>query len=308
MGGNLQANYNPLSYVPYVKDILSLLQGYDVKRMDLESISKVLTAGQGALRALQGNGKNTRASAFATLFAEVSRLFGLPVANLKRDVQAVVNTVANETDNYLLQYRMDKAMLDINYDGNRKNFLDLLYKAYENDREAYEIMYEDMVMSGFDPEAIRKGMESRMKKEQGVESVEDLTERYLTPEQERTYDRLYGELSSSRVWRAADDGQRAEVEDNLYQLAVKTDAGQRLQEKIDGGAAYGVSEADYLLYLAALEVADAENEDRSKRNGATDQREAEAAANMLAGLSDEGRAYLWQSTNKGWKESSNPFR
>ena len=70
--------------------------------------------------------------AFATLFAEVSRLFGLPVANLKRDVQAVVNTVANETDNYLLQYRMDKAMLDINYDGNRKNFLDLLYKAYEN--------------------------------------------------------------------------------------------------------------------------------------------------------------------------------
>lgn len=307
-GGNLQANYNPLSYVPYVKDILSLLQGYDVKRMDLESISKVLTAGQGALRALQGNGKNTRASAFATLFAEVSRLFGLPVANLKRDVQAVVNTAANETDNYLLQYRMDKAMLDINYDGNRKNFLDLLYKAYENDREAYEIMYEDMVMSGFDPEAIRKGMESRMKKEQGVESVEDLTERYLTPEQERTYDRLYGELSSSRVWRAADDGQRAEVEDNLYQLAVKTDAGQRLQEKIDGGAAYGVSEADYLLYLAALEVADAENEDRSKRNGATDQREAEAAANMLAGLSDEGRAYLWQSTNKGWKESSNPFR
>lgn len=307
-GGNLQANYNPLSYVPYVKDILSLLQGYDVKRMDLESISKVLTAGQGALRALQGNGKNTRASAFATLFAEVSRLFGLPVANLKRDVQAVVNTVANETDNYLLQYRMDKAMLDINYDGNRKNFLDLLYKAYENDREAYEIMYEDMVMSGFDPEAIRKGMESRMKKEQGVESVEDLTERYLTPEQERTYDRLYEELSSSRVWRAADDGQRAEVEDNLYQLAVKTDAGQRLQEKIDGGAAYGVSEADYLLYLAALEVADAENEDRSKRNGATDQREAEAAANMLAGLSDEGRAYLWQSTNKGWKESSNPFR
>lgn len=307
-GGNLQANYNPLSYVPYVKDILSLLQGYDVKRMDLESISKVLTAGQGALRALQGNGKNTRASAFATLFAEVSRLFGLPVANLKRDVQAVVNTVANETDNYLLQYRMDKAMLDINYDGNRKNFLDLLYKAYKNDREVYEIMYEDMVMSGFDPEAIRKGMESRMKKEQGVESVEDLTERYLTPEQERTYDRLYGELSSSRVWRAADDGQRAEVEDNLYQLAVKTDAGQRLQEKIDGGAAYGVSEADYLLYLAALEVADAENEDRSERNGAADQKEAETAANMLAGLSDEGRAYLWQSTNKGWKENSNPFR
>lgn len=28
---------------------------------------------------------------------------------------------------------------------------------------------------------------------------------------------------------------------------------------------------------------------------------------MLTGLSDEARAYLWQSTNKGWSEKNNPY-
>ena len=64
----------------------------------------------------------------------------------------------------------------------------------------------------------------------------------------------------------------------------------------------------YLLYLAAREIADAENEDPEKRNGSIDQAEAQAAIDMLTGLSDEGRAYLWQSTNRGWKADNNPYQ
>ena len=74
------------------------------------------------------------------------------------------------------------------------------------------------------------------------------------------------------------------------------------------GAASGVSPVDYTLYELAKEMADAENSDPEKRNGSIDQAEAEAAIDMLTGLSDEARAYLWQSTNKGWKESNNPYR
>ena len=80
------------------------------------------------------------------------------------------------------------------------------------------------------------------------------------------------------------------------------------QEKIDAGASYGISDGDYLLYLAAREIADAANEDPEKRNGSIDQSEAEAAIDMLTGLSNEAKAYLWQSTNKGWSEKNNPYR
>ena len=306
--GNLEANYNPLAYMPYFKDLVSIAQGFDVTRMDMEAVEQVWTAFSNMRKALSGEGRYSIAGASANMLAEVARLFGLPVANLKRDVQAVVTTAAIETDNYLLQYEIDKALLNMGYQGNRSNFMNILYAASVNDPEAYEIIYEDMVANGVTEEQIRTAMESRMKEEQGVESVSDLTRRYLTPTQERTYDRLYGQISSSPVWSAANAEQRAAVEEDLYNLTVGTDAGLTLREKIDAGAAYDISEADYLLYLAAREIADAENEDPEKRNGSIDQAEAQAAIDMLTGLSDEGRAYLWQSTNKGWKADNNPYQ
>ena len=306
--GNLEASYNPLAYMPYFKDLVSIAQGYDVTRMDMEAVEKVWSAFTNMRSALSGEGRYSIAGASANMLAEVARLFGLPVANIKRDVQAVATTAAIETDNYLMQYRMDKALLNIGYQGNRSGFMDILYAASVNDPEAYEIIYGDMVASGITEDQIRTAMESRMKEDQGVESVDELSRRYLTPNQERTYDRLYGQVSSSPVWRAASPEQREAVEEDIYALTTGTDAGVKLQEKIDGGAAYGITEADYLLYLAAREIADGENEDRSKRNGSIDQAEAQAAIDMLTGLSDEGRAYLWQSTNKGWSEEKNPYR
>lgn len=306
--GNLEASYNPLSYMPYFKDLLSIIQGYDVSRMDAEALEKVFTSGKNFWQALNGEGRYSLAGASASFLAELSRLFGLPVANLKRDIQGTITSAAIETDDYWLQYQIDKALLNIGYSGNRSGFMDILYAASVNDPEAYELIYDDMTASGITQEQIRTSMETRMREAQGVESVADLTRRYLTPDQERTYNHIYSQVTSSAIWSAANEEQREAVEDDLYDLAAGTDAGQKLQEKIDGGASYGISDGDYLLYLAAREIADAANEDPEKRNGSIDQSEAEAAIDMLTGLSDEARAYLWQSTNKGWSEKNNPYR
>lgn len=306
--GNLEASYNPLSYMPYFKDLVSIIQGYDVSRMDAEALEKVFTSGKNFWQALNGEGRYSLAGASASFLAELSRLFGLPVANLKRDIQGTVTSAAIETDDYWMQYQIDKALLNIGYSGNRSGFMDILYQASVNDPEAYELIYDDMTASGITQEQIRTSMETRMRETQGVESVADLTRRYLTPDQERTYNHIYSQVTSSAIWSAANEEQREAVEDDLYDLAAGTDAGQKLQEKIDGGASYGISDGDYLLYLAAREIADAANEDPEKRNGSIDQSEAEAAIDMLTGLSNEARAYLWQSTNKGWNEKNNPYR
>lgn len=306
--GNLEASYNPLSYMPYFKDLVSIIQGYDVSRMDAEALEKVFTSGKNFWQALNGEGRYSLAGASASFLAELSRLFGLPVANLKRDIQGTVTSAAIETDDYWLQYQIDKALLNIGYSGNRSGFMDILYAASVNDPEAYELIYDDMTASGITQEQIRTSMETRMREAQGVESVADLTRRYLTPDQERTYNRIYSQVTSSAIWSAASEEQREAVEDDLYDLAAGTDAGQRLQEKINGGASYGISDGDYLLYLAAREIADAANENPEKRNGSIDQSEAEAAIDMLTGLSNEAKAYLWQSTNKGWSEKNNPYR
>ena len=306
--GNLEASYNPLAYMPYFKDFVSIAQGFDVTRMDMEAVEKVWTSITNMRKALTGEGKYSIAGASANMLAEVARLLGLPVANLKRDIRAVVTTAAIETDNYLLQYEMDKMLLNMGYQGNRNGFMDILYASSVDDPEAYELIYEDMVESGITEEQIRTAMERRMKDAQGVASVEKLAQRYLTPSQERTYARLHSQVTSSPVWRAATSEQQKAVDQALYDLTAGTDAGVKMQEKINSGADYGISEVDYLLYLTALEIADAENEDPEKRNGSIDQSEAQIAIDMLTGLLDEGRAYLWQSTNKGWSEKNNPYR
>jgi hypothetical protein len=301
-GGNLESNFNPLSYLPYFKDLLSIAQGYDVTRMDMEAVEKVWTAASNMKKALTGEGKYTLPGATANLMAEAARMLGLPVANLKRDVQAAATTAAIETDNYLMQYRIDSTLLNMGYSGNSGNFMDILYNASINDPEAYEIIYADMVKNGVEEDKIRTAMESRMKRDQGAESVKDLETRYLTPTQEKSYSSLRGKISGTAVWTAASEEQREALEGDLYDLTVGNTAGETLREKIDSGSAYGISESDYLLYRLAQDVASEDG------NNNTSQEEAEAAIEMLSGLSSEEKAYLWQSTNKGWKESSNPFK
>lgn len=302
--GNLEANFNPMGYLPYFKDMLSIAQGYDVSRMDMEPISKVWDAAANMKKALSGEGKYSLAGASANLLAEAARLLGIPVANLKRDIQAGITTAAIETDSYLMQYRIDKAMLNMGYSGNTSNFMDILYNASINDREAYEIIYADMVASGIPEDKISNAMETRMKRDQGVESVADLEARYLTPKQEQSYNSLRQRVTGTTVWSAASAEQREALEEDLYDLTVANSSGLKLQEKIDGGAAYGIDEADYLLYRLALHVVDQPTE--SGNLGSYTGDEVEAAIDMLTGLDDEARAYLWEAAGKS--EKSNPYK
>ena len=302
--GNLEANFNPAGYIPYFKDLVSIMQGYDVSRMDMEPVSKVLEAAANMKKALSGEGKYSVAGASANLLAEVSRLLGIPVANLKRDIQAGITTAAIETDNYLMQYRIDKALLNMGYQGNTKNFYDILYNASINDREAYETIYADMVASGMPEDKIRNAMESRMKRDQGVESVGDLEQRYLSPSQERRYNSTRNSMAGSSVWTAASRDQQEAAKKDLYDLTVGNDSGEKLQEKIAAGAAYGISEADYLLYRLALHVADQPTENGNL--GSYTGEEVQTAIDMLPGLDDEARAYLWEAAGKS--EKSNPYK
>ena len=76
-----------------------------------------------------------------------------------------------------------------------------------------------------------------------------------------------------------------------------------MQEKIDGGSAYGISETDYLLYLLALEVKDKPTE--SGKYGSYTNDEVAEAIRMLDGLSNDAKGYLW--TSQGKNEKSNPW-
>lgn len=283
LDSNLGDTANPLNYVPFAKDIVSIFKGYDVKRMDAEAITKTFNAVTNMHKAVSGTGKYTIAEASAALFAEIARLYGVPVANVKRDIKSAVMTVAIQSDNYLMQYRIEKAMLDINYAGNSKNFMDILFNAYQNDRAAYEFIYKDMLKSGYEADKIQSGMETRMKKAEGVSKASELTKRYMTPADEKKYDNSLKKLQASKPWKSANAEQKKNAEANLYNFLTSTSEGM---EKIRVEArAFGVDETEYTLWQLAKEMSD-------DGNGLLNAREKAKAVEMLD-LNNSELAYFY---------------
>lgn len=281
---NLFDTVNVLSYIPFAKDVVSIVKGYDVKRMDTETIAKTVDAAKNMYKAITGEGKYTVGEASANLFAECARLFGLPVANLKRDIKAIAMTTFVATDNYVGQYYMEKASLQMNYSGNNQVFLDILYNAYLNDKEAYEIIYEDMINSGFDAEKIENGMNNRLKKNAGVKDVTELEKRYLSPQKEKQYDSKLKTISSSEAWKAADKEARQDAKNLLFKVIDGTD--KDIVKTMEEGKEYGLDDTEYVLYKLALGMADEDD------SGSYTSREKENALDNLT-LGDGEIAYLW---------------
>ena len=306
LSGNFGSGLNPLGYIPFAKDILSIFQGYNVTRADADVMGDIINACKIFIGSVSGDGKKTIAYATKNLAQQVGKVFGISATNILRDVWGIARTIALETGNIPLQYEMEKAIYKVSNDGNLSRFVEVLYKAYQTDKDTYQHIYDDLIASGIDAEDIRDKMEKVMKKAENVKSVDDLEQRYLNPQFQSEYDSKMGTIQKNKLWSKASDAQRDKLEDNLYELIIGSKDGEKLQEKIDGGKSVGLDDTEYLLYRLALDMYDQPTE--NGKMGTFTQDEAEDAIAAIAGLTDKERAYLWQSTNKGWKEDKNPWR
>lgn len=168
---NFVDNIDPTGMVPYFKDIKSLLQGYDIKRMDTEAIASFISACQNMGKAINGEGRYTLAGASANLIAEAARLFGLAAATVKRDLAALARTVAVETGDWYFQYQLEKALNSVGYSGNRGEFYDIAWGALKDgEMDVYQTITQDLMTQGVKASAIEGAMRERLKKAQEEEA------------------------------------------------------------------------------------------------------------------------------------------
>lgn len=173
--GNVGSNMNPLGQIPFVKDALSIMQGYDVSRTEMEIVSDLIQAGQTAIQSADGQGKRTRAYALKGLLAAGAKMFGIPASNLTRDMWGLARSAAVETGNIPLQYEMEKAIYNISNTGNKNRYYAILYRALEQgDMDTYQHIRDDLMSSmGVDGASIDSAMRSRYNK--AVEKDPDYT-------------------------------------------------------------------------------------------------------------------------------------
>ena len=89
---------NPIGSLPFLKDIWSVAQGFDVERSDMSLIKDMGDSLQGIVKAIEkGEGLE---QALWTTADTLGSFFGLPVKNIRRDINGFINfgdTLANGT-------------------------------------------------------------------------------------------------------------------------------------------------------------------------------------------------------------------
>ena len=163
-GSNLWDNMDPLGRLPYLKDVKSLMQGFTVSRMDADTVGEFISAMQLFIRSAQGEGKKTTLYAAKQLLTTGSKIFGISVANAGRDVWAVARSIAQDSGNVRIMYEMERAIWRLAPDaGNNTRYYKLLYIAMEQDKDAYQYIYDDMKKRGYSDKQLQDGIKKIIK-------------------------------------------------------------------------------------------------------------------------------------------------
>jgi hypothetical protein len=82
---------NIFTYIPLVKDVWSIVQGYDVERSDMSMVTELWNSIEAFFSDSKSGPEKAEAFAFSVL-----DLMGVPAANVKRDVKSIIDSLTND--------------------------------------------------------------------------------------------------------------------------------------------------------------------------------------------------------------------
>lgn len=146
---NFLTDSNPLSLLPLVRDVWSLIQGYDLSRTDMEAVVMFKDAVESVV-----NENKPLEQKLADILKALGIAFGVPVENILRDGEAIINVIVDIFDGWETSWQgiadaaqsgvADVTKWDIAPESG--NTADKLYKAMMNgDTNAYKQYYADIV-------------------------------------------------------------------------------------------------------------------------------------------------------------------
>ena len=91
--GNFLGSLNPLTLVPFAKDIISLVEGYDVERSDMSVIADLINS----VTNLFNENSSFKDKAHG-IIGSIGNVFGIPLKNLLRDMSGTINAVKGISD------------------------------------------------------------------------------------------------------------------------------------------------------------------------------------------------------------------
>jgi hypothetical protein len=155
---NFTDNLNPLGMIPYIKDVKSIWDGYDVVRMDMTGVTKLINS----IRYLQKYYENPEESKYSAqeewtnLALQAFYAAGIPVANAKRDIEGLYVTIMEGTGHPEIFFKQAKMKYQVNYK-TKSMFADMYYDALaRRDNATAREIYNYLLRNGVTADYIKK--------------------------------------------------------------------------------------------------------------------------------------------------------
>ena len=155
ISSNLGNSFNPLGYIPYMKDIFSVIQGYTIQRTDISWLNDLVKSGKNLMRYMDGDSNYTLNAVLMDAAGSLSKATGIPINSAKRDILAIKNTIVNYTLGLDAQYENQKLTYDVGSEKNISMYVKMMLEAKMSGNEQIATrIYNDMVNGGISNEKI----------------------------------------------------------------------------------------------------------------------------------------------------------
>ena len=165
MAANMIDNVNILNSVPYVRDVISTVQGNTVKRTDMQGIQDVYYAWKKVYKAMQKTGKYTPQYAFLEALRSTSALTGIPIKSITRDALSIIDTTVSSLSG-AGEYEATKMKYGLSLKDNKSLYVSMMMNATEaRDKALADKIKRDLMDAGYTEDDIEKKMNQEVNKE-----------------------------------------------------------------------------------------------------------------------------------------------
>lgn len=165
MAANMIDNVNILNSVPYVRDVISTVQGNTVKRTDMQGIQDVYYAWKKVYKAMQKTGKYTPQYAFLEALRSTSALTGIPIKSITRDALSIIDTTVSSLSG-AGEYEATKIKYSLSLKDNKSLYVSMMMNATEaGDKALADKIKRDLLDAGYTEDDIEKQMNQEVNKE-----------------------------------------------------------------------------------------------------------------------------------------------
>lgn len=174
---NIFDNLNLLNNIPWVKEIPSIIAGYTPTRADLSGFEDMIYAWNQIKKLKDGTSKYTPQYVAVYTAQMASKLTGIPIKSLTRDMGAVIDSIFDSAGGKA-DYTWLKQKYDMGSKENLEMYTKMMIQAHRNgDQDFQKKIKDDLNKAGIDNDTITNKIKTVIKSELiGKDSVNPLVE------------------------------------------------------------------------------------------------------------------------------------